>query len=132
MASEKYQSRKIEELLVASKVCTLDEIQRAIGTKARITVFRKLRELAYQTSYSHSGKYYALKNTCKFDEDGLWTFRKAWFSVYGTLVDTAKKFIDQSSKGFTNSELDQILHVETRLSLGLLLKRGLVSLEKID
>lgn len=132
MASEKYQSRDIERLLKNSKVCTLEEIKRTLGTESPITVFRKLRELAYQTSYSHSGKYYALKRTCHFDEDGLWTFRKAWFSVYGTLVDTAKQFVDQSAKGFTNSELDQSLHVETRLCLGVLLKRGLVSREKID
>src|SRR5271170_4320118 len=117
MASEKYQSRDVERLLKKSKVCTLEEIKRALGTDSPITVFRKLRELAYQTSYSHSGKYYALKSTCQFDQEGLWTFRKAWFSVYGTLVDTAKLFVDQSSKGFANSELDQALHVETRLSL---------------
>lgn len=132
MASEKYQSRDVERLLKKSKVCTLEEIKRALGTDSPITVFRKLRELAYQTSYSHSGKYYALKSTCQFDEEGLWTFRKAWFSIYGTLVETAKQFVDQSSKGFTNSELDQALHVETRLSLGILLKRGLVFREKID
>jgi hypothetical protein len=42
------------------------------------------------------------------------------------------KFVDQSSKGFTNSELDQALHVQTRLSLGVLLKRGLISREKVD
>ena len=132
MASEKYQSRDIERLLKKSKVCTLDEIKRALGTESPITVFRKLRELAYQTSYSHSGKYYALKSTCQFNEEGLWTFRKAWFSVYGTLVDTAKRFVNQSPKGFTNSELDQALHVETRLSLSILLKRGLVFREKID
>lgn len=132
MASEKYHSREIEKFLRESKVSTFEEIQRALGTDSRRTVFRKLSELAYQTSYSHSGGYYALRSTCQFNDEGLWTFRKAWFSIYGTLIDTAKKFIDQSSKGFTNSELDQTLHVETRLSLGLLLNRGLVSREKID
>ena len=132
MASEKYQSRDIEILLTKTKVCTIEEIKRALGTDSRITVLRKLRELAYQTSYSHSGRYYTLRGTCQFNDEGLWTFRKAWFSIYGTLLDTSKKFVDQSSRGFTNSELDQALHVETRLSLGLLLKRGLVSREKVD
>ena len=131
MASEKYQSRNIEILLTKTKVCTIEEIKRALGTDSRITVVRKLRELKYQTSYSHSGRYYALRSTCQFNDEGLWAFRKAWFSIYGTLLDTAKKFVDQSSRGFTNSELDQTLHVETRLSLGLLLKRGLVSREKV-
>lgn len=132
MALEKYQSREIDKFLKKSKVSTFEEIQRALGTDSRRTVFRKLSELAYQTSYSHSGAYYALRSTCQFNDEGLWTFRKACFSVYGTLIDTVKKFIDQSSKGFTNSELDHALHVETRLSLGILLKRGLVFREKID
>lgn len=132
MASEKYQSRKIEKFLKKSKVGTFEELQRTLGTDSRRTVFRKLSELAYQTSYSHSGAYYALRSTCHFNDEGLWTFRKAWFSVYGTLIDTAKNFIDQSSKGFTNSELDQALHVETRLSLSVLLKRRLVFREKLD
>lgn len=132
MTSEKYQSREIEKLLRKYRVNTLEEIKRALGTDSRRTAFRKLSELAYQTSYSHSGKYYALKSACQFNDEGLWTFRKAWFSVYETLLNTAKKFVDQSPNGFTNSELDQALHVETRLSLSLLLKRGLVAREKID
>lgn len=132
MASEKYQSKKIETFLKISKVSTFEEIQRALGTDSRRTVFRKLSELAYQTSYSHSGAYYALRSACQFNDEGLWTFRKAWFSMYGTLIDTARMFIEQSSKGFTNFELDQALHVETRLSLSILLKRGLVFREKVD
>ena len=97
MALEKFQSRDIHGLLKKSKVCTLEEIKKALGTESPITVFRKLRELAYQTSYSHSGKYYTLKSTCEFDGDGLWVFRKAWFSVYGTLIDTAKQFGNHSA-----------------------------------
>jgi hypothetical protein len=131
MAPEKYQSRDVEALLAKGNVCTFEEIKHALGTESRATVFRKLSELAYQTSYSHSGMYYALRSTCRFNDDGLWSCRKAWFSVYGTLIDTSMKFVDQSSKGFTNSELDQALHVETRLSLGVLLKRGLISREKV-
>lgn len=131
MASEKYQSREIEKLLRKFKVCTLEEINSALGTSSRRTAFRKLSELKYQTSYSHSGKYYVLKSNCRFDDEGLWTFRKAWFSIYETLLNTAKKFVDHSSLGFTNSELDQALHVETRLSLGTLLKRGHIAREKI-
>lgn len=132
MASEKYKSQEIEKLLKKAKVCTIEEIKCVLGTNSRITVLRKLSELAYQTSYSHSGKYYSLKRECQFSDEGLWTFRKAWFSIYGTLLDTSKQFINQSPKGFTNFELDRELHVETRLSLSLLLSRGLISREKID
>jgi hypothetical protein len=29
-----------------------------LGTEADITVFRKLKELSYHTSYSHRGRFY--------------------------------------------------------------------------
>jgi hypothetical protein len=32
-------------------------LMQALGSNARRTVFRKLAELAYRTSYSHRGRY---------------------------------------------------------------------------
>ena len=38
----------------------MDELKNELGTKTSITVFRKLKELAYISSISHSGKYYII------------------------------------------------------------------------
>ena len=57
----------------------------ALGTGS-ISVFRKLRELAYSSSYSHRGKYYTLDEIARFDAMGLWSFRSVWFSRHGTLL----------------------------------------------
>lgn len=121
---------RIKNLLQRDTVCTFEELMSALGTRSRMTTFRKLAELAYQTSYSHRGKYYALKAFCKFDESGLWTHRRAWFSIYGTLLETGRNFIDRSDGGYSNTELDGLLHVETKQALLHLFGKGVVSREK--
>ena len=108
-----YQATELKQLLESKKVCTLEELMQALGTSVRMTMFRKLQGLPYVTSYSHRGKYYALKPLCKFDESGLWEQRDAWFSVYGTLLATGKQFIDRSAAGYSAAELDAVLHVHT-------------------
>lgn len=108
----------------------MDEFMAALGTHARITVARKLSELWYQTSYSHSGRYYALKSNCEFNEIGLWSCRKAWFSIYETLLETARAFVDKSDAGYSNGELDKMLHVQTRPTLIQLHKKGILTREK--
>ena len=127
-----YPVTELQQLLQRKKVCTLEELMEALGTKVRMTVFRKLRELPYVTSYSHRGKYYALKPQCKFDDRGLWAHRDAWFSVYGTLLATGKQFIDQSPAGYSAAELDEALHVQTRQALLHLHQQSLVDREKFD
>jgi len=127
-----YQASELKELLESRKVCTLDELMQALGTSVRMTVFRKLQDLPYLTSYSHRGKYYALKPLCKFDESGLWEHRDAWFSVYGTLLATGKQFIEQSPAGYSAVELDAVLHVQTKQALLHLYQQSLVEREKFD
>ena len=127
-----YQASELKQLLVSRKVCTLEELMQALGTSVRMTVFRKLQDLPYVTSYSHRGKYYALKPLCKFDESGLWEHRDAWFSVYGTLLATGKRVIEQSPAGYSAAELDQVLHVHTKQALRHLYQQSLVDREKFD
>jgi len=130
MKNEIYSSRLIEQLLKEKTVCTLGELMKALGTKARVTVMRKLSELNYQTSYSHSGKYYTLKSNCKFNDIGLWCFRQAWFSKSESLIKTVCALIDESEAGYSNSELDKLLHASTRAVLIQLFHLGKISREK--
>src|SRR5271156_818258 len=50
------------------------------ATTANLTVFRKLKPLDYLTSYTHRGRYYALRESARFDDDGLWSHDAVWFS----------------------------------------------------
>lgn len=132
MNTEKFSAESLKRLMKINKICTLDEMIAELGTSVRKTVFRKLAELEYQTSYSHRGKYYALKSTCKFNESGLWTFREAWFSVQGTLLETAKEFVERSGCGYSVEELSALLHVSSKQALLTLENRELVERQKFS
>lgn len=123
MRTAVFNARQIERLLQQRTVCTFDELAKALGSDSRMTVFRKLAELPYASSYSHRGKYYTLRSSCHFDAGGLWSHRGIWFSSDGTLVNTSKRFVEQAPAGYSAGELDNALHVETRQSLLHLVQR---------
>lgn len=131
MSDERYRAADLKRFLVKSKISTITELQDALGTSVRMTVFRKLAELGYQTSYSHNGRFYALKSLCEFNGDGLWSCQDVWFSVYGTLLETGRNFIGRSSAGYSVNELDEALHVSTKQSLLHLNKKSMIAREKV-
>ena len=63
----------LRQLFRVHSILTLDELKSALGTQVAMTVFRKLRPLAYLSSYSHRGKYYTLNEIARFDQFGLWS-----------------------------------------------------------
>lgn len=106
-----FEAANLVKLLRKQRVATLDELKGALGTKVTVTVFRKLKALAYRSSYSHRGRYYTLNEVARFNERGLWTFRGIRFSRHGTLLATAEAFIRASDKGFFAGELERELGV---------------------
>ena len=77
-------------LLRKQTIASLPEVMAALGARAsRRTAFRKLKDLAARTSYSHRGGYYTLDELVDFDERGLWSFAGVRFSRIGTLIATA-------------------------------------------
>jgi hypothetical protein len=114
MRTESFHADDLATALRHCKIATMPELKKALGTEVDVTVFRKLRQLAYRTSYSHRGAYYALDDTTRFDENGLWSFQSVWFSRWGTLIDTAEAFVENSSSGWFVEELDNLLHTATK------------------
>ena len=82
----------------------------AVGTPARRTAFRKLKELPYRTSYSHRGRYYTLDELIDYDQHGLWSFHDVRFSAAGTLLATAAALVNDAAAGQFSEELDHLLH----------------------
>lgn len=123
MRPASFDSNSLRKLLRHKLVATLPELKQALGTSVDVTVFRKLRELDYLTSYSHRGRYYTLREVAQFDIDGLWSYRSIWFSEHGTLLATAQAFVERSAKGYFAEELAQTLHVEVHDVLRLLVQR---------
>ena len=107
----------VRSFLRHKQIATLEELKQALGTTSTMTVFRKLKSLGYRTSYSHRGKYYALEEIPRFDEQGLWSYRDAWFSRDGTLLATAQRLVEQAPAGLTAGELQAVLGVEVKQPL---------------
>ena len=72
MRSLSFDPQLLRQHLLRHKIATLPELKQVLGTSANLTVFRKLKLLDYLSSYTHRGRYYALRETARFDEAGLW------------------------------------------------------------
>jgi hypothetical protein len=124
MRIESFHASRLIELFRSCKIATMPQLKEVLGTEVDITVFRKLKELPYVTSYSHRGAYYTLDEMAHFNDLGLWSFRSVWFSRYGTLVKTCEAIVTGSEAGYFTRELDNVLHVETKAALLNLFREG--------
>lgn len=120
----KFETETVASFLKRRKMGTLGEIGAAMGDASRRTVFRKLSQLEYLSSYSHRGKFYTLRSIAKFTSDGLWSLRSVWFSRFGTLLETAAAWVHRSEAGYSAAELTSALHVETKHALTQLVRQG--------
>jgi len=132
MRPERYCAQELISLFKTRKMATLPELKDALGTQADITVFRKLAELEYRTSYSHRGRYYTLDRIPVYDSWGLWSFRSVWFSTHGTLLSTAATLVEETERGFFVPELESLLHVEVKGPLLKLVRQDRISREKFS
>jgi hypothetical protein len=131
MRPERYGPEALAVLLRQRKIATMDDLKAALGTAAAATVFRKLAELEYRTSYSHRGRYYTLDETARFDELGLWSFRQVWFSRFGTLVSTAEALVVSAEAGYDAAELEAVLNVEAKQALLKLVRAGRLARQQV-
>ena len=69
---------RLRGLFAKRLIATMDMLKKTVGTVADLTVFRKLRELDYCTSYSHRGRFWRNMSTtlghsrAAFSEPRLW------------------------------------------------------------
>lgn len=131
MRTESFHADDLAQLLRRSKIATMPELKKALGSTVDVTVFRKLNQLAYRTSYSHRGSFYTLNETARFDPNGLWSFQFVWFSRHGTLLDTAEAFVENSQGGYFVQELDLALHVGTKEPLLRLVQQNRITRQPV-
>ena len=70
------------------------------------------------------GAYYTLDSLARFDAQGLWCCRGAWFSRHGTLLDTAAVLVHEAPAGYFVAELETVLHVPVKDPLRQLVRAG--------
>lgn len=131
MRPETFRASALVQMFRRRTIATMADMKTALGTGVDMTVFRKLRALDYLTSYSHGGRFYALRELAEFDRKGLWTCRDARFSKYGTLLDSSEHFVRQAGGGVFASELALDLGVEVKDALLKLVRDGRVARERL-
>lgn len=124
MNTIRYSLQPLRDLFQRLNAVTMPEMKAALGTEVDQTVFRKLTQLSYRSSYSHRGAFYTLDSLVRFDTEGLWGCRGAWFSRQGTLLATAQSLVSEASAGYFAHELDARLHVSVKDALRQLVEEG--------
>lgn len=126
-----FSTERLRSFFKVSIIATMQQLKAVLGTSVDMTVYRKLRQLSYRSSYSHHGKYYTLNELVRFDPLGLWKYDDARFSKYGTLIKTAEALITSAEKGYSLSELHAIVGVEVKEVALTLLRQNRVHRELI-
>jgi len=124
MRSIRFALQPLLDLFQRLRAVTMPEMKATLGTQVDVTVFRKLSTLPYQSSYSHRGAFYTLRSIPRFNAQGLWCCRGAWFSRHGTLLDTAAALVDAAPAGYWVGELEALLHVAVKDPLRQLVQAG--------
>ena len=132
MNKTKYSIQALEEFLRHHKIAIFSQLKAALGNPARCTIFRKLAELEYLSSYSHRGKFYTLSSIARFSALGLWNYQSVWFSRFGNLLDTATALVQEAEAGYTAAELKDVLHVKTKHALAQLARSGRLKREQFE
>ena len=106
------------------RIADLDHLRDELGTTSRTTVFRRLSALGYLTSYSHTGRFYTLREIPSFDSDGLWRHGDVLFSQDGTLARTLIRLVGEADAGQFHRELQLRLRLRVHNTLGDLVARA--------
>lgn len=121
-----FSADRLVEVFRRQRIATMPELKTALGSSVDLTVFRKLAELDYRTSYSHRGAYYTLDSLVRFDARGLWSHQDVHFSKYGTLLDTAVELVGRAPAGYFADELSEEVQVPVKDALRQLAAKGRV------
>jgi hypothetical protein len=97
-----------------------------------MSIFRRLREIGYFSSYTHTGRYYTLADIPQFDDYGLWVHQGIGFSRFGTLKATIVQLVNRSPTGHTHIELNNLLRIRVHNTLLSLVREGRVGREHIE
>ena len=112
------------DFIKKSKVCSFREIIKNNNCSA-ITLRRDIKSINAITSYTHKGEYITLPDIPTFNEFGIWFFDgNIGFTSFKSSFDLIVNTINKSEKGITKEELDEILMIDCRKQIQILLKKN--------
>ena len=122
----------IRRLLQSNSVVIFEQLQAALDDASRATTCRYLKQVPYLRSYNHNGRYYTDLDPGRFDQWGLASRGDVHFSRDGTLGATIKRLVRESTTGWTQRELQALLHVRVQVLLLEAVRQGEIQREMID
>jgi len=122
----------LQVVLETHEVVQFADLQAALDNASRATTFRYLKRLSYQRSYNHNSRYYARVAPARFDRFGLCSINGIHFSRDGSLGQTLIRLVCESSAGWSQRELEQLLHVRVSVLLLAAVRRERLARAKLD
>jgi len=121
----------LRDLFRRCPVAQLEALFKTLDTRSRMSVFRRLRDIGYFSSYTHTGRYYTLADVPEFDEFGLWRYQAIGFSQRGTLRATVAWRVEEAGAGCTHTELQALLRLQVHNTLLGLVHAGSIRRERV-
>ena len=122
---------KLLSLFESNEVVVFEDIQHALDNASRATCFRYLQQVPYDRSYNHNGRYYTRKDPSRYDRFGVFAYGDIFFSRDTTLGETIRRLVWESEAGWTQRELQDVLHVRVQVVLLTTFHQGKVAREKV-
>lgn len=124
--------KKLRTFFKKNQIARMDDLLSLLETTSRMTVFRRLQEMDYLSSFTHAGRYYTLKSIGYFDANGLWFCDGIGFSRFGNLKETIRHLVDQSIAGKKHSELEEQLQIRVHNPLLELVRMNKITRQSFD
>ncbi|MCP4143050.1 MAG: hypothetical protein GY755_22630 [Chloroflexi bacterium] len=123
--------QQLIDLFNAKPIIVFEEMQKALNSASRATVFRHLLKVDYRRSYNHNGMYYTKHDSTRYDKQGFFSYKGIHFSRDGNLVATISRLAQESSSGYTQRELHELLKVRVQTPLLTMLHNKQLSRVKV-
>lgn len=131
MGTALFELQDILRIFQQRKVLTKQELLQEAGCST-MTLWRLLSRHGYFTSYNDNARHYTIVGIPKFDERGLWSYRKVRFSKWGSLTKTIIALVQESSTGLNAGQLEQLLGISNaKPALTRLVEKNSLTREKI-
>jgi hypothetical protein len=123
--------QKLLEIFLANRVQTMDALMKNLN-RSRMSIHRYLEEIGYFSSYNARGMFYTLCDIPEFDNNGLWKYDQAYFSVHGNLMNTLVALVNNSQGGLTHEDLQDLVGIKMHNALLTLAKSGKILRKEIE
>jgi hypothetical protein len=132
MLTKSESNRALKRLFRRFAIVDLEALSRTLQTRSRMSIFRRLKEIGYFSSYTHTGRYYTLADIPQFDDYGLWMHQGIGFSQFGSLKATIVELVNRSPIGHTHMELNNLLRIRVHNTLLAVVRERHISRQRID